>query len=141
MTLVLDAGPLVAVADRQDHMQARVEALLRNETGDLVIPAPVTAEVDYLLGQRLGPVARRAFLADLGAGRFTVACLDAEDHGVVVDLERRYEDLDAGLADFSVVVVAHRFRTRRVLTFDERHFRAFRPLSGGHFTILPADAA
>ena len=42
---------------------------------------------------------------------------------MVVDLERRYEDVDAGLADLSAVVVARRYGTRRLLTFDERHFR------------------
>jgi hypothetical protein len=38
------------------------------------------------------------------------------------------------------VIVAERFGTRRLLTFDERHFRKLRPLGGGHFTLLPADA-
>ncbi len=140
MTLLLDAAPLVAVADRRDPMQSLVEEALRNEDGELVIPAPVTAEVDYLLGRRLSSVARRAFLSDIAAGRFTVACLDAEDHAVIVDLEQQYEALDAGLADLSVVVIANRFQTHRILTFDQRHFRALRPLDGGHFTVLPADA-
>jgi hypothetical protein len=27
-----------------------------------------------------------------------------------------------------------------LLTFDERHFRALRPLNGGRFTLLPNDA-
>jgi predicted nucleic acid-binding protein len=141
VTLVIDAGPLVAVADRRDPMSSRVEALLREEPGELVIPAPVTAEVDYLLGRRLGRRARLAFLDDLAAGRFTVAGLEAEDYRVVLDLERRYEDVDAGLADLSTVVVARRCRTKRLLTFDERHFRALRPLDGGHFTLLPAEAS
>jgi len=140
LTLVLDTGPLVAVADRRDSMQPLIEALLREEAGELVVPAPITAEVDYLLGRRLGRVARLAFLDDLAAGRFTVACLDADDHGVVADLERHYEDLDVGLADLSVVVVAQRFGTRRLLTFDERHFRALRPLDRGRFSLLPADS-
>lgn len=139
MTLVLDAAPLVAVADRRDPMRPAIEDLLRREGGQLVIPAPVTAEVDYLLGQRLGALARRAFLGDLAAGRFEVACLDAGDHGVVVELEDRYQDLDAGLAHLSAVVVAHRYETRRVLTFDQRHFRVLRPLGGGTFTLLPGD--
>ncbi len=139
MTLVLDTAPLVAVADRRDPMYSHVHAILRDEPGELVIPAPVTAEVDYLLGRRLGRVARLAFLDDLAAGRFTVVSLDADDHGVVVDLERRYEDLDVGLADLSIVVAASRYRTRRLLTFDKRHFRALRPLSGGQFTLLPMD--
>ena len=54
----------------------------------------------------------------------------------IADLERRYEDLDAGLADLSVVV---RQQTRRLLTFDEHHFRTLRPLNGGRFPLLPAD--
>ncbi|MHB1487445.1 MAG: type II toxin-antitoxin system VapC family toxin [Acidimicrobiales bacterium] len=141
MTLVLDAAPLIAVADRRDPMRSRIEELLREESGELVIPAPVTAEVDYLLGRRLGRVARLAFLDDLAAGRFTVACLEAGDHGVVADLERRYHDLDVGLADLSVVVVAGRSSTRRILTFDERHFRALGPLDGGQFILLPSDIA
>lgn len=141
MTLVLDAAPLVAVADRRDPLKGSIERLLVEEPGELVIPAPVTAEVDYLLGKRLGRVARLAFLDDLAAGRFAVAGLEPEDHRVVADLERRYDDLDVGLADLSVVIAASRFGTRRLLTFDERHFRALRPLGGGRFTLLPSDGS
>jgi len=120
-------------------MQERIEAVLRDEPGELVIPAPVSAEVDYLLGRRLGRPARLAFLDDLAAGRFEVACLEADDYIVISDLERKYADLDVGLADLSVVVLASRFRTQRLLTLDERHFRALRSLGGEQFTILPAD--
>lgn len=140
MTLVVDAAPLVAVADRRDPMRPRIEALLRDEPGELIIPAPITAEVDYLLGRRLGRRARLAFLDDLAAGRFTVACLSTDDHQAILDLEHRYSDLDAGLADLSAVVVAARYGTERVLTFDERHFRTLRPLRGnGAFRLLPSD--
>ena len=51
----------------------------------------------------------------------------------------RYADLDVGLADLSVVILAHRFRTTRVVTFDERHFRAIQPLGDGSFILLPVD--
>ncbi|HMK97963.1 MAG TPA: PIN domain-containing protein [Acidimicrobiales bacterium] len=139
MTLIIDAAPMVAAADRKDPLGPTVARMLRDEAGELVIPAPVTAEVDYLLGRRLGRSARLAFLDDLAGGRFRVACLEVDDHGVVATLERRYADLDAGLADLSVVVAAAKFSTHRLLTFDERHFRALRPLDGGRFTVLPSD--
>lgn len=139
MTLVVHAAPIVAVADRRDPMRSRIERLLRDEVGELVVPAPVTAEVDYLLGRRLGRTARLGFLQDVAAGRFTVACLDAADHAIVMDLERRYAGVNAGLSDLGTVVLAERYGTRRILTFDERHFRALRPLRGGRFTVLPAD--
>ncbi len=136
--IVVDAAPLVAVADRRDPLRSEVEAILLEDDA-LVIPAPVTAEVDYLLGRRLGRGARRAFLDDLAASRFRVACLDSGDYATIAELERTYDDLDAGLSDLSIVVVAARCRTRRLLTFDQKHFRAMRPLQGGSFTLLPLD--
>lgn len=111
------------------------------EEGALVVPAPVTVEVDYLLGKRLGQASRAAFLEDLAAGRFVVDCLSPEDHAQAAALDRRYGEFGLGLADLSVVVAAGRFETRRVATFDERHFRAVRPLQGGSFSVLPADEA
>jgi predicted nucleic acid-binding protein len=139
LTVVLDAAPLIALADRRDRLHSAVAGVLREEPGELVLPAPVTAEVDYVLGRRLGRAARLAFIEDLAARRFVVAHLEPDEYGVITDLERRHESIDAGLADLSLVVAAHRHRTRRLLTFDERHFRVLRPLDGGRFTLLPAD--
>jgi predicted nucleic acid-binding protein len=140
VTLVIDAAPLVALADKADAMREPVRDLLAGDPGPLVIPAPVTAEVDYLLGVRHGQVARRRFIADLAARRLTVGSLEWEDYASVADLESRYEDLRLGLADCSLIILARRFKTRRLLSFDERHFRAVTPLQGGAFTLLPADA-
>jgi predicted nucleic acid-binding protein len=140
LTLVIDTGPLVALADASEPRRDAILAAIRDEPGSLVIPAPTTAEVDYLLGQRLGDPARRAFLGDLAAGRFTVACLEREDYATVADLEARYADFGLGLADCALIVLAHRHQTTRLLSFDERHLRAVTPLGGGTFTLLPADA-
>jgi uncharacterized protein len=140
VTLLLDAGPLIAAADRRDRMQVAVETLLRTEPGPLIIPAPVTAEIDYLLARRLGEHAREAFLDDLAAGRFVVECLRDEEYPVVAHLERTYSALTPGLADLSIVVLARRFQTRRIATFDARHFRVLRPLDGGAFALLPDES-
>jgi len=140
VTLIVDAAPLVALGDRKDPRHAAVRELLESEPGDLVIPAPVTAEADYLLRKRGGRAAARAFLRDLASAVFLVEGLTVEEHGLALDLDQRYPRLDAGLADLSIVILAHRLGTRRLLTFDERDFRTLRPLSGGTFQLLPADA-
>ncbi len=140
MTLILDAAPLVALADAEEP---QLEALLRirdEEEGPLVLPAPVAAEVDYLLGVCFGHAARRAFLSDLAAWRYDVACLEADDYRVVAELDARYSDLGLGLADCSIAVLAERYETRRLLSFDERHFRTVVPLQRGSFELLPADS-
>lgn len=76
MTLLIDAAPIVALADPAEPRRAAILDPLTGETGSLVIRAPTTAEIDHLLGQRFGSAARRAFLADLAAGRFCVGNLE-----------------------------------------------------------------
>ena len=139
MTLLVDAAPMVALADAAEPLRNDILAVLQAEVGELVIPAPVTAEIDYLLGQRFGRAARRAFLADLASGRLRVSPLERDDYGPALELDSRYADLDLGLADCSLAILADRHRTTRILTFDQRRFRAITPLQGGAFTILPAD--
>jgi uncharacterized protein len=139
LTLIIDAAPLVALGDTAEPQRDRILEILTNEPGALVIPATTTAEVDYLLGQRLGGHARRAFLQDLAAGRFLVAALDGDDCSTMLELESRYSDLELGLADCALVILAERYDTIRILSFDERRFRAVRPLNADAFTILPAD--
>jgi predicted nucleic acid-binding protein len=57
----------------------------------------------------------------------------------VIELESRYSDLELGLADCALVILAERYDTTRILSFDERHFRVVTPLHAGAFTVLPAD--
>jgi hypothetical protein len=137
--LVVDAGPLVALADEREPRRQVILELLYAASGAVFIPAPVTAEVDYLLGQRFGARARRAFLEDLRSRRFETPGLDARDYETAIELDRQYADLNLGLADLSVAVLAQKLGTRQLLTFDERHFRVVRPLQGGLFTLLPSD--
>ena len=140
MALVIDAGGLYAQADRADPAHAAVAETLRRERGPLVTSEVALAEADYLILARLGTDVEIAFLDDLAEGTFQVACLTREELGVARDLARRHRDLELGLADASLVVLARRYRTRRLVTFDERAFRTVPRLQGGSITVLPSDA-
>jgi predicted nucleic acid-binding protein len=137
--LLLDAGALYAQADRADpHHQAVVD-ILRAERGPLVTSQIAVAEADYLILTRLGLNVELAFLEDLADGTFLAECLSRQEFGLALDVARRYRALELGVADAALVVLAHRYRTRRLLTFDERAFRTVTPLQGGTFFLLPAD--
>jgi predicted nucleic acid-binding protein len=75
LTLVIDAGPLVALADENEPTRDEILAALADHPGRLFVPAPVTAEVDYLLGQRFGSAARQAFMEDLAVRRYSAPAL------------------------------------------------------------------
>ena len=54
-----------------------------------------------------------------------------------VDVIERYREQGTGIADASIVVLAERYATRRLLTLDRRHFGVLRPAQGGRFSLLP----
>jgi predicted nucleic acid-binding protein len=139
VTLLLDAGALYAQADSSDPHHTAVVEVLQAEQGPLVTSAVTVAEADYLILTRLGVDVELAFLDDLAEGTFQVECLTRSELGVARAVAARYRDLEIGLADASLVVLAKRYQTRRLLSFDARAFRAIAPLQGGAFELLPAD--
>jgi uncharacterized protein len=139
MALVVDAGTLYAQADADEPRHASVAAVLKTERETLVTTEFAVAEADYLILDRLGIEVELAFLDDLAEGTFVTECLTRSELQTARAVVERYGNLRLGLADASLVVLAERFKTRRILTFDERAFRVVAPLSGGAFTILPAD--
>ena len=141
MALVVDAGALYAQADSVEPRHGDVAEVLRRERELLVTTELAVAEADYLILDRLGPDVELAFLDDLVSGTFVVECLTRDEIDRARGVVERYRDLRLGLADASLVMLAARHGTTRILTFDERAFRAVVPLQGGSFTILPADAA
>jgi len=139
MALVVDAGALYAQADADEPRHAAVAAVLRAERGAIVTSELAVAEADYLILNRLGVQVELAFVEDLAVGTFQIECLSCADLEKASEIIERYRDLRLGLADASLVVLAGRHRTTRIVTFDERAFRTVTPLAGGSFTVLPAD--
>ncbi len=139
--LIVDAGALYAQADADEPEHEAISAALLAERGELVTSQLVVAEADYLILRRLGVDAELAFLEDLAQGTYIADALAPADLAIARDVAARYRDLELGLADASLVVLANRWATRRILTLDERAFRTVTPLQGGAFTVLPADAA
>jgi predicted nucleic acid-binding protein len=140
MALVVDASAMYAMADAAESRHGAVDAVLTAEKEPVITTELAVAEADYLILDRLGLEAEAAFLDDLVEGTYFVECLDRAGLEKARDLIARYADLRIGLADASLVVLAAEYGTRRILSFDERGFRAITPLTGGAFTILPADA-
>lgn len=138
MTLIVDAGPLVAMAGRGSTGREHIRQIIEEEPGSVVLPAYVAAEADYLILERVGADAQRLFLRDLASPTYEVEGLTRDEHRLAAELDERHPGL--GLSDLSVVVLAARYRTRRLLTFDERDFRSITSLDGSPFVILPADS-
>jgi uncharacterized protein len=138
--ILLDSSGLFTglVPDQPEH--ARVRSVLAHEQPPIVLSPFVLAEVDYFLARQGGQIPELRLLDEVASGAYELPVFESSDVHRVAEVIRRYDDLNIGLADASIVVLAGRYGTSRVLTFDERHFRALRTPVGDAFVVLPADA-
>jgi len=130
---------LYGAADAADPEHSAVLPLLEGWAGELVVSAFTAAEADHLILSRLGVDAELALLDDL-ALTYIVQALDARELKTAREICARYRDLELGLADASMVVLAERWATDAIATFDQRHFRTVTSQAGVPFRLLPADA-
>jgi uncharacterized protein len=138
--IICDTGPLVTAALYKDPDYRRCVDLftgLHLANRELVIPAPVIAEVGYLLGTRAGADAEAFFLRSVAEGEFLVEDLTTDDYARAADLVEQYGDLPLGTTDAAVITVAERLNVAEIATLDHRHFRVVRPQHVKALTLLP----
>jgi len=135
--LLVDTGPLLAAADRDDPDHLACRGLLEDDPGPLVTSTLVIAEAAYLIDRQLGPAAEAALFSSLASGDLSVEDLGRPDWGRVAELVRTYADIRLGGADASLVALAERLGATRVATLDHRHFRVVRPRHVEAFELLP----
>jgi predicted nucleic acid-binding protein len=139
--IVVDTSGVLAAKDEDHPQHEDVARALTETTEDLLLSPFVFAECDYMLATTLGHKAAREFVDEVVTGAYQLVDVDAGDVAVAAGIMDRYKDLTIGMTDASLVVIAARYQTTRLLTFDHRHFRTVAPLWGATaFTLLPMDA-
>jgi predicted nucleic acid-binding protein len=139
--IVLDTSGLLAALDAEQRHHEPAREVLAADPGPLLLSPFVLAELDSLLIDRVGPRAELALLDEVAGGAYDLVPFSVDEVAAAAQLVGRYGELGIGLTDASIAVIAAAAKTTRLLTLDERHFRALRPLWGEAFTLLPADRA
>lgn len=137
--IVLDTSGLLAALDVASKQHRAARSVIERAGSPLLLSPFVLAELDYLVSTRIGPRAMSPVLADVVDGAYELVAFGPEDVSTAREVMERYADMEIGLTDAALVVIAARHRTSTILTLDERHFRAIRPLVGEAFTLLPSD--
>ena len=134
-SVLVDAGPLVAVIDRTDIHHRRCAAALDTLHDPLLTVWPAFTEAMYLL--RYDRRDQRALWDMIGAGGLIFAELGPADCPRMRELMWKYRDLPMDLADAALVRVAERDGVRRIFTIDRKDFEVYRPHRFARFEILP----
>jgi len=136
--ILLDTSGLIANYDRRDRHHADAARILTQPQRRILSPF-VLAELDYLISRTGGQDAEMTMLDDVARGSYELETFTAEDVNAASAVIAFYADLHLGLADASLVVLAHRHQCIDILTLDERHFRAVLGPDRAHFRLLPGD--
>jgi uncharacterized protein len=138
--IVVDTSGLLAALDRDSRAHVAAAEALAQELDDAILSPFVLAELDYMIRRHIGSRrVHRTFLEDVADGQYLLAEFGNDDVARALDVLDQYRDLSIGLTDASLVVLAERYDCERVLTLDERDFRAMRSHRGRAFELLPAD--
>jgi uncharacterized protein len=135
--IIADTSGLLAALHGDEPSHETVARFVVDERDVFVVSPFVIAELDYLFATRNGVAAELTALREIAGGAYELAQLSADDVSSCADVIERYRDQEIGVTDASLVVLARRYETRRILTLDHRHFEVLRPLNGGRFQIVP----
>ena len=124
--ILVDAGPLIALADRSDKHHRRVSTYLRRFTGRMLTTWPVLAETCHFLPERT----QIDLLRWAEAGGITVVELNESALSALADWKEKYFDLPMDLADASLIWVAQQTGVTDILTIDVRDFSVYRLANG-----------
>lgn len=137
--ILLDTSGVLAAIDRASTHHGAASRLLATADPPFLLSPFVLAELDYLLATRVGSASAWALLEEVARGAYRLEPFGPDDVLTCIEVMKRYADLDAGLADASIVVLAERHAAHDVLTLDQRHFRVLKGPAGRHFRLLPVD--
>jgi predicted nucleic acid-binding protein len=138
VAVIGDTSAIYALYDADDAGHPAARATIEGLHEVIRIPAPILAEIDYLLRARLGQAALLSFLDDVLEGAFVIEELETADWLYCRSLLERYASMDLGLADSCVASLADRRPNSSIFTFDRRDFSVMRRKNGKPFKLIPA---
>lgn len=123
--------------DRNDRHHGVCAALLSDTAEEVLVPAPVLVEIEWLTRRRLDARSFDVLMRDVKAGLLRIVDLTRVDYGRAGELVAMYADFPLGFVDAAVLAVVERLGERKLATLDHRHFRAIRPRHVESLELLP----
>ena len=132
MRVLVDAGALIALLNRNDTHHSRISQFFAAYFGPAYTTWPALIEAAHLVSEHLSVSVLRL----VEKGRLEIVEITP---GLprMVDLMQRYSDLPMDLADASLVWAAEHTGVVRIVTLDRADFEIYRVKGSRAFEVLP----
>ena len=125
-SILVDAGPLIALADHADKYHRPVKSYLNKFNGRMLTTWPVLAEVCHFLPEQV----QIDFLRWANGGGISVVEMHETALSSLADWKEKYRDLPMDLAGASLIWLAQQTGVLDILTIDRKDFSVYR-MPGG----------
>jgi len=133
--ILIDAGPLVALADPLDAHHRQCVELATTLLNPQITTWPVLAEAAWIMRRSQHFFLR--LLPSFANGEIAIHQAGSEALTWMVDFMDRYSNMRAQLADASLMYVAEREQIDTVFTLDRRDFSVYRTSKNRALKIVP----
>lgn len=117
---LIDAGPLIALFNRNDKYHQKIKEFIKNYKGKLITSWPVITEVSHMLDFNIQT--QIDFLTWIQLGAVQIENIDNQDLMRIIELSKKYSDVPMDLADASLVVLSERLNIKEIITIDSDYY-------------------
>ena len=118
--ILVDAGPLIALFDKDDKYHNSVIKFLKQFNGQLITTWPVITDVTHLLSFNVN--VQINFLEWLKREAVTIINLENIHLERIIQLSMKYSDVPMDFADSSLIVIAELTNITDIITIDSDYY-------------------
>lgn len=113
---LIDAGPLIALFNRNDKYHQKIKDFIKTYDGVLTTSWPVVTEVCHMLDFHIN--AQIDFLKWVKLGGIRIEDIKSTEIERIIQLSEKYSDIPVDLADASLVIISERLKIKEIITID-----------------------
>lgn len=117
---LIDAGPLIALFNKNDKYHEKVKKFIKQYDGILTTSWPVITEACHMLDFNIS--AQIDFLKWVKLGGLKIEDIKSTEIDKIIQLSEKYSDIQMDLSDASLVVISERLRIKEIITIDSDYF-------------------
>lgn len=115
-SILVDAGPLIALFDKSDSYHVQSIQFLKKYKGALLTTWPVVTETSHMLA--FSVLTQIAFLEWIKRGGLHVIEIEYSSISRLIELCKKFRDVPMDLADATLIVAAEERNIKEIATID-----------------------
>jgi len=136
MQIILDTSAVIGLMDKKYKKYENLKKIFTEKDNLYILPSTTIGEICYMLNSRFGSKVELIFLEEIVRTSFQLELLKDMDIIRIIEILKKYDTLNIGYVDASIVAIAERLKINKILTLDRKHFEIIVPRGFDRFEIL-----